>query len=80
MNFLPLHPSGKTNDNLERDRQELLKEAKNKNNAKLIKEKMANTFSYRRLEVVSDSPAAADFKERWPALFCETEIGESIKP
>ena len=80
VNFLPPHPSGETNDSLERDRQELLNEVKKNNNAKLIKEKMANTFSYRRLEVVSDSPAAADFKERWPALFCEAEVGESIKP
>lgn len=80
VNFLPPHPSGETNDSLERDRQELLNEVKKSNNAKLIKEKMANTFSYRRLEVVSDSPAATDFKERWPSLFCEAEVGECIKP
>ncbi|CAL8242066.1 unnamed protein product [Merluccius merluccius] len=78
VNFLPPYPSGETNDSLERDRQELLNEVKKKDNAKLIKEKMANTFSYRRLEVVSDSPAAADFKERWPALFCEAEIKEEF--
>ncbi|KAK0135546.1 hypothetical protein N1851_028591 [Merluccius polli] len=77
VNFLPPYPSGETNDSLERDRQELLNEVK-KDNAKLIKEKMANTFSYRRLKVVSDSPAAADFKERWPALFCEAEIKEEF--
>lgn len=39
---------------------------------------MAKTFSYRRLEVVSGSPAAEDFKERWPALFCEAEIQEEF--
>ncbi|KAM7370536.1 hypothetical protein PAMP_010072 [Pampus punctatissimus] len=79
VNFLPPQPSGETDDSLERDRQELLNEVKKNNNAKLIKEKMANTFSYRRLEVVSDSPAAADFKERWPALFCEAEIKEEFR-
>ncbi|KAI4823299.1 hypothetical protein KUCAC02_011892, partial [Chaenocephalus aceratus] len=36
--------------------------------------KITKTFSYRRLEVVTGSPAAGDFKERWPALFCEAEI------
>ncbi|KAJ7996449.1 hypothetical protein DPEC_G00237190 [Dallia pectoralis] len=40
---------------------------------------MANTFSYRRLEVVSGSPAAEDFRERWPALFCEAEIKEEFR-
>ncbi|KAL1279267.1 hypothetical protein QQF64_025940 [Cirrhinus molitorella] len=40
---------------------------------------MAKTFSYRRLEVVSGSPAAEDFKERWPALFCEAEIKEEFR-
>lgn len=39
---------------------------------------MAKTFSYRRLEVVSGSPAAEDFKERWPALFCEAEVCKCI--
>ncbi|KAK0148779.1 hypothetical protein N1851_010862 [Merluccius polli] len=54
VNFLPPYPSGETNDSLERDRQELLNEVKKKDNAKLIKEKMANTFSYRRLEVIKE--------------------------
>ncbi|MEQ2297917.1 hypothetical protein AMECASPLE_039640, partial [Ameca splendens] len=40
---------------------------------------MAKTFCCRRLEVVSDSPAAADFQERWPALFCEAEIKEEFR-
>ena len=61
------------------ERQELLNKVKKKNNTKVIQEKMAKTFSYWRLELVSGSPAADDFKEQWPALFCETEVGESIK-
>lgn len=80
MNYLPPHPSGETSDTLELERQELLNEVKKKNNNKVIQEKMAKTFSYRRLEVVSGSPAAEDFRERWPALFCEAEVGESINP
>lgn len=80
VNYLPPHPSGETSDSLEKERQELLNEVKKKNNTKVIQEKMAKTFSIRRLEVVSDSPAAADFKERWPALFCEAEVGKYANP
>ncbi|XP_075884635.1 uncharacterized protein LOC142889826 isoform X1 [Nelusetta ayraudi] len=40
---------------------------------------MAKTFSIRRLEVVRGSPAVAEFKERWPALFCEAEIKEEFR-
>ncbi|KTF74419.1 hypothetical protein cypCar_00047951, partial [Cyprinus carpio] len=79
VNFLPPHPNGENVDSLEMERQELLEEVKKKNNHKVIKEKMAKTFSYRRLEVVSGSPAAEDFKERWPALFCEAEIKEEFR-
>ncbi len=80
VNYLPPHPSGETSDTLELERQELLNEVKKKNNNKVIQEKMAKTFSYRRLEIVSGSPAAEKFRERWPALFCEAEVGESINP
>ncbi|KAK2856689.1 hypothetical protein Q5P01_005424 [Channa striata] len=59
---------------LDMERQKLLNEVKKKNNTKVIQEKMSKAFSYRRLEVVSGSPAANDFKYRWPALFCEAEV------
>lgn len=59
---------------LEVERQELLNEMKKKDNKKVIQEKMAKTFSVRRLEVVRGSPAVAEFKERWPALFFEAEV------
>ncbi|KAI9541429.1 hypothetical protein NQZ68_029797 [Dissostichus eleginoides] len=72
VNYRPPHPSGETSDSLEME--ELLNEVKKKNNQKVIQEKMTETFSYRRLKVVTGSPAAGDFKERWPALFCEAEI------
>lgn len=61
------------------ERQELLNDIKKRDNTKVIQERMAKTFSCRRLEVVSGSPAAADFKERWPALFCEAEVGRLKK-
>ncbi|XP_029915206.1 uncharacterized protein LOC115364767 isoform X2 [Myripristis murdjan] len=79
VNFLPPHPSGETGDSLEVERQELLSDVKKKDNTKVIQEKMAKTFSCRRLEVVSGTPSAADFKERWPALFCEAEIKEEFR-
>ena len=46
----------------------------------MIAENIAKTFSYRRFEVVSGVPAADDFEEIWPTLFCEPEVGEHINP
>ncbi|KAL6478151.1 hypothetical protein MHYP_G00139860 [Metynnis hypsauchen] len=40
---------------------------------------MSKTFSSRRLEVVSSSPAVQDVKERWPALFSEAQIKEEFR-
>lgn len=77
VNYLPPHPSGETKDSLEVERQELLNEVKKKNNYNVIKNKMAKTFSYRRLEVVTGSPSVEEFKNRWPALFCEAEVCKS---
>ncbi|KAG1960360.1 hypothetical protein F2P79_006252 [Pimephales promelas] len=79
VNYLPPHPSGESIDSLEMERQVLLNEVLKKNNTKVIQEIMAKTFSCRRLEVVSGSPAAEHFKERWPALFCEAEIKEEFR-
>ncbi|KAG5270242.1 hypothetical protein AALO_G00190400 [Alosa alosa] len=61
------------------ERQELLNEVKKSNNTKVIQEKMAKTFSIRWLEIVRESPAADDFRERWPALFCEDGIKEEFR-
>ncbi|KAE8278979.1 hypothetical protein D5F01_LYC22561 [Larimichthys crocea] len=81
VNYLPLHPSGETGDSLEVwvEKQRLLNEMKKKDNKKVIQEEMAKTFSVRRLEVVRGSPAVAEFKERWAALFCEAEIKEEFR-
>lgn len=63
---------------LEVERQELMNEAKKKDNKNVIQAKMDKTFSIRRLEVVTGSPAVTEFKERWPALFFEAEVSTGI--
>ncbi|KAJ8359217.1 hypothetical protein SKAU_G00157420 [Synaphobranchus kaupii] len=62
VNYLPPHPVGENEDTLEKERLELVDEMKKKNNAK-IGEKMSKTFSIRRVEVVTLSPAVSVFKE-----------------
>uniref|UniRef100_A0AAQ6AI23 Sterile alpha motif domain-containing 3-like n=1 Tax=Amphiprion ocellaris TaxID=80972 RepID=A0AAQ6AI23_AMPOC len=79
VNYLPPHPQGETTESLEKIRLELLEDFKKKNNDRVIFPKMAQTFSYRRLEVVTGSPAADDFKERWPAHFTEAGIKEEFR-
>ncbi|KAL7851995.1 hypothetical protein SRHO_G00084140 [Serrasalmus rhombeus] len=74
VNYLPPHPVGENQDTLEKERLELVEEITKKNNAKIIMEKMSKTFSSRRVEVVTLSPAVSVFKERWPALFSEAQI------
>lgn len=74
MNYLPPLPSGETQDTLEKERVDLLREIKKKNNEKIIGEKMEKSFSYRRMEVVKQCPAVQDLMERWPVLFCETQV------
>lgn len=77
VNYLPPFPFGETGESLEKERLDLLNEIRKKNNKNIIGEKMEKTFSYRRTEVVKDCPAVKDFMERWPALFCESEVNFS---
>ncbi|KAF7225070.1 transcript variant X3 [Nothobranchius furzeri] len=79
VNYLPPHPSGESEETLERERLELVEETKKRNNAKLIAEKMAKTFSLRRMEIVTECPAVHVVKERWPGLFTEAQIKEEFK-
>ncbi|XP_035992142.1 uncharacterized protein LOC118562940 [Fundulus heteroclitus] len=74
VNYLPPHPTGESQETLEKERLELTCEITKKNNAKIIADKMNKTFSSRRVEVVSLSPSVIVFKERWPALFTEAQV------
>ena len=76
VNFLPSLPKGATTASLEEERVALLTEVKKKNNEAVIKDKMHQTFSYRRLEVVQDMPMVAEFQNRWPALFTMSEVSK----
>ena len=51
-------------------------EVKKKKNEAVIKDKMHQTFSYRRQEVVQDMPMVAEFQNRWPALFTMSEVSK----
>lgn len=64
VNYLPPHPQGETDATLEKERVDLLYECN-----KVIKEKMAKTFSLRQSDVILNKPPVIDFKARWPALF-----------
>ncbi|XP_052441460.1 uncharacterized protein LOC127981440 [Carassius gibelio] len=79
VNYLPPHPVGENEDTLEKVRLELVDETKKKNNAKVIEEKMSKTFSIRRLEVVTTSPAVSVLRERWPGLFSKAQIKEEFR-
>ncbi|XP_063058544.1 uncharacterized protein LOC134463980 [Engraulis encrasicolus] len=73
-NHVPSYPVGETADNLEMERQVLLKEVKKRNNGKIVREKMAKTFALRRQEIVEKQPRVEELQERWPAMFQEDEI------
>ncbi|XP_041860332.1 uncharacterized protein LOC121651929 [Melanotaenia boesemani] len=74
VNFCPPYPAGETEDSLEEERLTLLSEVKKRHNDKVVREKMAMTFAYRRQEVVRDKPMVAEFKIRWPGLFTVEEL------
>lgn len=73
VNFFPDYPAGEDKESLEKERLALLSEIQKKDNHQTIKQKMDKTFAYRRHEVVQDMPFFAEFKSRWPALFCEDQ-------
>ncbi|XP_041835912.1 uncharacterized protein LOC121636456 [Melanotaenia boesemani] len=74
INYLPSHPPGETDETLESLRLDLITASKKKDSVKSINNMMAQMYSWRRQEVVSQSPSAAEFKERWPALFEPLQI------
>ncbi|XP_030609913.1 uncharacterized protein LOC115797472 [Archocentrus centrarchus] len=54
-------------------------DVKKRNGKETVHRKMDKTFSYRRLEVVRETPMVQDFQERWPALFDVFEINAEFK-
>ncbi|XP_028666317.1 sterile alpha motif domain-containing protein 3-like [Erpetoichthys calabaricus] len=79
VHFLPDFPEGKSQSCLDEERSAMVNEMKKgKVDWKKVNEMMKNTFSLRRKEIVEDEPLVADFKERWPALFCERQIEEEF--
>ncbi|XP_043987061.1 uncharacterized protein LOC122839512 [Gambusia affinis] len=78
-NFYPSFPLGETQESMEKERIELLTAIKRRNNDRVIAEKMARTFAYRRQEVVNEEPGIEDFKDRWPALFQQKEINAEFQ-
>ncbi|XP_056118324.1 uncharacterized protein LOC130095593 [Rhinichthys klamathensis goyatoka] len=79
VNYLPPFPFGETEKTLEKERVDLLKEIQKKNNKMVIGEIMEKIFSFQRLEIINHCPAVKDFMERWPALFCESEIKNEFR-
>ena len=74
VNFCPNYPAGEGEESQEEMRVTLLTEVQKKNNEEVIKHKMDQTFPHRRIEVIQDMPFIAEFKARWPALFCHREV------
>ncbi|XP_027900134.1 uncharacterized protein LOC114161178 [Xiphophorus couchianus] len=78
-NFYPFFPLGETQESMEKERIELLTAIKRRNNDRVIADKMARTFAYRRQEVVNEEPGIEDFRDRWPALFQQKEINAEFQ-
>lgn len=74
VNYLPDIPAGETVESLEKARKELLNEIMKRDNDQVVALKMATTFSARRQEVVTEKPLVSVIKERWPALFTESQV------
>ncbi|KAL3979204.1 Nance-Horan syndrome protein [Sarotherodon galilaeus] len=82
VNFLPSYPSGETRESLETRRLEMVEEFKKtsaQRDIPLIHQHMMCTFALRREEIVTTSPPVSELKDRWPALFHETQLIELYK-
>ena len=73
-NYLPDIPMGETAESLEQTRKELVNEIMKRDNDQVVALKMATTFSGRK-GVVLEKPLVSIIKERWPALFTESQVG-----
>ncbi|KAL2082779.1 hypothetical protein ACEWY4_022597 [Coilia grayii] len=73
LNFLPDHPVGLDEEELERERSSMEEEVKKRHLSLTILNAMT-TFSLRRKEIVQDQPLVSTIKQRWPGLFFEEEV------
>ena len=70
LNFLPDHPVGLDEQELEKERSSMEEEVKKRNlSLTVLNTKMETTFSLRRKEIVQDQPLVSTIKQRWPGLF-----------
>lgn len=76
VNYLPPYPAGETEESLEQERIQLLTEIQKRDNNKVIKEIMCNTFAHRRNEIVNQMPSIEEFHARWPALFEASQVSQ----
>jgi len=75
LNFLPDHPVGLDEEELEKERSFMEEEVKKRNlSLTVLNAKMETTFSLRRKEIVQDQPLVSTIKQRWPGLFFEGEV------
>ncbi|KAJ4921463.1 hypothetical protein JOQ06_022357 [Pogonophryne albipinna] len=79
LNYLPPYPAGEDEESQEQERIQLLSEVMKRDNNKLIKDKMAKTFSHRRNKIINQSPSIEDIKARWPALFEASHIQDEFQ-
>ncbi|XP_051975368.1 sterile alpha motif domain-containing protein 3-like [Xyrauchen texanus] len=75
INYLPNFPDGFDQAALEGACKDLVDEMQKRTpNGPLVKQKMDQTFSLRRKEVVESEPAISTMVKRWPALFTEDQV------
>ncbi|KAL7873971.1 hypothetical protein SRHO_G00049410 [Serrasalmus rhombeus] len=75
LNFLPDHPVGFSEEDLEKERALMEEEVKKKDmSLSVLNSKMEMTFSLRRKEIVADQPLVSTVKQRWPGLFIEEQV------
>ncbi|KAK7916163.1 hypothetical protein WMY93_011924 [Mugilogobius chulae] len=78
-NYYPSLPAGESNETMEKERLEILTEMTKRNNERVVRNKMARTFAYRRQEIVNTEPRICNLQDRWPALFEQQEINEEFQ-
>lgn len=79
VNFLPNYPQGETKKTLETQRLRMVEQFKKTSAERdmiLLHQHMQRTFALRREEIVNSAPPIAELKDRWPALFCESQVSK----